>query len=484
MPIKVDPSIKPTVVVQPDMRFATTFLSTKFRDHAVPGEAIMDKASGELFLKRPTDGKVISFHQNKKMLHDLVLELRILLTNNENFTYPIDDEASYFISTNYDFIAINNESLYDLITDDVTIPGTPDNINKLEFKVAGKSNGFFCRATTRDCDKPITEYLTNQYDSFYKNYNGLDNEKLAEKKKFDTIEKWKDSNCTITYDVEVHKDDKSKKYENQTDYVRLNESCAVLFDYTIGTDFPNGVDYYIVTIKKFDYYKLHLMAKLKDQFGDEFTANYNKFLFDDKTIQPAEFNVMRFVNTATDVEILGNENIIAFVENPYIYRYMSKMDKLKSNSSVYLTLNRPNEEDWQANTVWAERFRDILEDGVIEDYNTENNLDQLELYYSKSKRGTGYIKFTFTPSDTEDLLITKDGVLKPSKEIQIINDGGITMSKDSSTDFFISKTEIAESAANTDNDSYVIIVDESTRETYKFPDSLKGKVSSFFIDNK
>ena len=61
-------SYKPTNVEQPDMRFATTFLSNKYRDYAVKGESLMDKATGEIFTKRPLDGRVVSFFQNKKYI--------------------------------------------------------------------------------------------------------------------------------------------------------------------------------------------------------------------------------------------------------------------------------------------------------------------------------------------------------------------------------------------------------------------------------
>ena len=119
MPILVEKDVKPTVIVEPDMRFATTFLSTKFRDYAVPGEALMDKTSGELFMKRPSDGKVISFHQNKKMIHDMILELRVLLVNNPGFRYPNSNNESFFVSTNYDVIAMNNEHLIDLTKENI-----------------------------------------------------------------------------------------------------------------------------------------------------------------------------------------------------------------------------------------------------------------------------------------------------------------------------------------------------------------------------
>ena len=103
-------SYKPTNVEQPDMRFATTFLSNKYRDYAVKGESLMDKATGEIFTKRPLDGRVVSFFQNKKYIHDLMLELRVLLNNNGSFRYPNEEDSNaYYLSTDYDIMSIYNE---------------------------------------------------------------------------------------------------------------------------------------------------------------------------------------------------------------------------------------------------------------------------------------------------------------------------------------------------------------------------------------
>ena len=93
------------------MRFATSFLSLKFRDSAVKGESIMDKATGEIFTKRPADGRVVSFYQNKKYLHDIALRLRVLLSNNANFIY---DRTSSSKLENVIFIASTTVSVHQL----------------------------------------------------------------------------------------------------------------------------------------------------------------------------------------------------------------------------------------------------------------------------------------------------------------------------------------------------------------------------------
>lgn len=387
MPIKVQSDVKPTIITKPDMRFANTFLSTKYRDYSVPGEAMMDKTSGELFIKRPIDGRVISFSQNKKMLHDLVLELRILLTNNENIYYPSNNNNAFFVSTNYDLTAINNEGLYDLTTDNISINEKGDSINTLSFRVSSDSNGFFCRPTTRDCDKPFIEFLTNKYNEFFKNYSGTNSTFITEKNKFDTIELWEDSNCVMTYIVRAVKDNKNVVSSTQSAYVRLNESVGVeIPDSFVGGDY----DYFTVNIINLDFYKIHFMIDNKDnsEFGSDFTTLYEKFIFADNRIEPSEFNIMHFINKPDDVVLLGNEILIAFLDIPYINRYMSKMSKLKAASQFLTTIRQPPNTEWTANTCWAERIRDVSEGGVVTDTTSKNTFDFIESYFTNSDIST------------------------------------------------------------------------------------------------
>ena len=127
-----------TYVEKPNMRFATTFISNKYRDYAVKGEVLMDKATGEIFTKRPEDGRVVSFFQNKKYMHDLMLELRVLLNNNARFTYPsITDVDSFFLSTDYDIMSIYGEKDTNIATTDMTIPNIADiPVSNLRFNIS------------------------------------------------------------------------------------------------------------------------------------------------------------------------------------------------------------------------------------------------------------------------------------------------------------------------------------------------------------
>lgn len=340
-----DSSVKPTVIVGADSRFATTFLSTKYRDKAVNGEALMDKTTGELFIKRPSDGKIVSFYQNKKMINDLAMDLRLLLINNTSFTYPIDNNQAFYISTNYDLITINNEVLYNLMVDDIAIPGAPNDINKLSFTVSGQSNGFFCRSATRDIDKSFIEFITNQYNSIVKEFanilDDLPDDYVAEYNKFQSNPKWENSNATIKYDIAVIKDGESYLYSDIEDYIILNEDNVIFFPEQIYTDLSE-FDSVEVTIKAIIFDKLHFMVNNKDAFGTLFVESYDKFIAHDGRIEVADFNISHFVNNATSIDLFGNETIIAFLDVPHITKYMEKMKALFGNSRIEISKTQPN----------------------------------------------------------------------------------------------------------------------------------------------
>ena len=391
-------SYKPTNVEQPDMRFATTFLSNKYRDYAVKGESLMDKATGEIFTKRPLDGRVVSFFQNKKYIHDLMLELRVLLNNNGSFRYPNEEDSNaYYLSTDYDIMSIYNEKDMDITSFDLEIPnsGTIETSN-LNFNISKKSNGFFCRLTSRDSDKAVIEFLTSQYNSIISNYTGSNENFLKEKEKLNTIEKWADSNATISYELRIKKFGEVNIY-TLTDYVRINEESCVLFPETIDSSTIEKSDEVNVTIKSITFDKIHFMYKYRASFSSEIIAGINKLATPDKAIYIRYCNIGSFVDKSTDINLHGNEFIIALLDVPYLRRYMMKMSKLSSDANIVLSPTRPTEDTWLTNGVWAEQVRIASQGGEEIDLECEVNIQKLENYLSTSE-SIEYVTMTTDPS--------------------------------------------------------------------------------------
>ena len=388
-------TIRPTYEEKPDIRYATSFLDVKYRDYAVNGEAIMDKTTGEIFMKRPSDGRMISFEQNKKYLHDIVLELRMLLNNNTNFEYPSESYSAYFLETHYDLITINDERQTDLyatafeptiirntVNEDLGEVDTP--LRHLEFNLSNQTNGFFIRINSRDTDKMVIEYLTNQYNKTVDNYQGSNQILLAEKDKMDVEELWRDSNIQIDFTVTVSDAFNSIDYERTT-YIRYNESCSVYLPTGLMlVDFPYGWNDVRVHINKISYPKLKFALQHPTILDIDFEEEVVKLMSPDHMIINQYCTIMSFVNKASDIILLGNENLVALLDGPYLRRYLYKVGKLLECSCAILSHTRPDDGIWHTNGLWLEHTRDVLRDGVEYGFDSDTDIRRMEQYFSKT----------------------------------------------------------------------------------------------------
>lgn len=405
--IQTNTDLRPTYVQKPDIRFATTFISNKYRDFSVKGEVLMDKETGEIFTRRPSDGRVVSFFQNKKYMHELMLELRVLLNNNVTFKYPAEtDTNAYYLNTDYDIITINDDNTSDILVNDTVIPNTNDtNVHKLSFNISTKSNGFICRLTSRDCDKAVLEWLGVQYNSVCKNYTGTDSAFLTEKHKFESIEKWEDSNAIIDYTVAITRNDGNgvPTYGELIcrDYVHINEESCILFPRDVTSEPNTSIN---VTINKISYEKIHFMINHKDELGNSFKAGLQKFINSDNVANLYYCNIGSFIDKSEDITLLGNEFIVSMIDVPYVRRYMMKMSKLADSGNITFSPNRPTDEQWRTNGIWAENVRNVYKDGVAIDQDNELNLYAFERYLAKHT-GAAPVKFTTDSTDNLNLYL-------------------------------------------------------------------------------
>ena len=378
MPVQVfgPEDVEKILVANPNMRFATTFLSNKYRKYSVNGETLQDKATGEIFTRRPEDGRVVSFFQNKKYMYDLMLELKILLNSNDTFKYPDETNiGAFYVSTDYDLICVNNDEIINVLEEDTVIKNDVQNYHNVSFLISDKSSGFFVRVTPRDSDKAAINYLTTEYNNVTKNYSGTDEEFIAEKEKFHDITNWGNCNATINYTI-------SFEYEGETvsytldDYVNISEEMAITIPETI-------IDKYFekespkIVINSISYPKLQFMYS--HMTTDE-ENELKKYLYPDNQININYLNVMTFVNDSSDILIHSNEFIVAMVDVPYCIRYMNKVAEIVTTEHIKLILSptRPNSTVWVEGGIWAEEVRNVYSGGIEVDKNSETAIEEFE----------------------------------------------------------------------------------------------------------
>ena len=400
--IKSSSELRPSYVEKPDIRFATTFLSNKYRDFSVKGESIMDKETGEMFVRRPSDGRVVSFFQNKKYMHELMLELRILLNNNLGFKYPSEtDVNAFYLNTDYDLTCINDDRVCDVFMNDTIIPNTDDTqIHKLEFKVSPSSSGFFCRVTSRDCDKAILEWISTQYNSICKDYTGDNENFLIESRKFSN-DRWADSNAVINYTVETITEDGNISSYDFKEYVHINEECCVMFERNFSSENLKSLK---VIINSITYDKIHFMINHKDELGIPFITGFNKFVNSDNVANVYYCNIGSFVDSSDDINLLGNEFIVSMIDMPYVYRYMMKMTKLVDGGNIVLSPDKPSSDIWRTNGLWAESVRNVYKDGVSVDQGCSFDIKTFERYLATGN-GVSPVKFTTDVNDTNNIYL-------------------------------------------------------------------------------
>ena len=435
MPLRtINSSERPTFVERPNMRFATSALSHEYRDYAINGEMIMDKMTGEFFIKRPADGRVLSFDQNKKQMYDLMLELRILLTTNENFTYParkasIDDASTpdeeymiernkeaYYVSTNYDLVTINKEKLNDVLIENNTVieekTESNDLRNTLSFNISGKTNGFFCNPITRDSDKAAVRILSGIYNRVV---TSGDPAVQSEYDSYYTLQSvgntYADSDAILSYKVIVTNGGSTITYPAAgyyADYVRLNEERCIQFPDEMMQNFPSGFTSAKVVIGGLTYRKMHYVINNTPGLTELETiaTDIKEYLSLDEKVYVNYFHVGYFVDRYQDIELLGNDVINGCIDIPYMHRYMQKMASLRQSATFIQSSLRPDEYEWGVNAVWAETVKNIGYNGSVINKNSETDIKELETYIAKMNRNM--LAFNTNGEYRDDIFVNEE----------------------------------------------------------------------------
>ena len=408
---------RPNYVAQPDGRFATAFLSNDLRDFAVDGEALMDKSSGELFLRRPADGRVVSFFQNKKYMDELMFEMRVLINNNPDFTYPSEDKIEAIMtSTNYDMLTINDNKVENILLSNTTIKGDAGGqpYHYIKFRLSGDSNGFFIRLSSRDCDKPLINYLTQIYNVIVPNYVGDHEDFLNEQSKFYSYQDWFNSNAVIDYELTAVREDGTSEVVNYSAFVNINENSCVILPEEFRNTLTSEYLWYEISIKDIRYDKVHFIYQHQGYFKDEVGAEISRFIYPDNRVCINYINVVNFVRKSTDIVLNDNEFVVAIIDVPQCHRIMQKMSKLLLPPTNILSEKRPSDGTWVTNATWSERIRDVHEDGVITVNNTPNNFNDLEMFLA-SNASMDDTEITINRLDYRNYLV-RDGYGFPDEE--------------------------------------------------------------------
>lgn len=368
--------------IYPDVRFGTSYLDKQYKKYAELGEVVIDKMTGELMLKRKIDGKLVSFTQNDKYMHDIMLETRILLKNYTDFTYPTS-RSSWFVSTDYNIVDIKNSRYNILETSSITF-GT----SQFNFSISKDSNGFIVRPIPRDTDKTFIEYLTNLYDIEHGTPSS------------------EESNCVITYTVVVSGNDSNG---NPTS-VSLTSTAKAKIAQSVLVFFPTGwgntiseVTGFNVKITKIAYPKITEMVAAVNATNSTYDKTvYNRLIPADKQVILEHLNVKGFVDGSEDIPYVDTDDVIAAIDAVSFINGVDMMDKLIGSAGYILDTEDPGTV-WTNNNMWGEIISAQNSSGSPIEVDHTTDIDDLEHFlYSVDGAHTW---FTFDDTDESGVLI-------------------------------------------------------------------------------
>lgn len=402
----IDISSIPNYIAIPNLRFGSGYLDTKYRDKAMKYEVMHDRVTGEQLFRRGSDGKFISFYQNFKYIHDMALELSILLSNNSRANMP-DGIESFYVNTNYDTDYMLGNVHYDLIKNEkMDFSKVLSTTEAFCIELSKSAVGFFIRPLARDTDRPIIEFLTSYFDRKYQNYSGSAVTGLSYKQRYVTEPDWANSNATVYYDVDFVGDTTVKYATNTSSNIRVGESIFVeLFPQGTTPTFPSGMTHIKITIRSISYDKIRLAYnELKAATGIDNTTyrNFKKLLAPDETIEIRLVNTVHFIDTVTPLVNSTSRDYVALVNANYMRLLIQKVSTIKSGSSFTISEDRPNDSVWGALSHWGEIIRIVHRGGEYTNVN-KPTIDAVEEWLTPT--ATIRTNFTRNASDKTDILL-------------------------------------------------------------------------------
>lgn len=389
--------------IQPNLRFGTSFLdSSKYRNRAADGEALMDKRTGEVVLKRKEDGSIMYFDREKIKLNDYIANLRALMKSNVDFSYPtiynsdnnVDNELfTTFLLDTQNFKPISESGNYysgvkfenDLLS---TTSGLTEEEKDKGFTISKKSNGIFIKLDARPRDAALIEFCANIHDNYFKNYNGTVSEYLNEKNRYTSIPEYDKSNVCIELSVQVKKSNNTIDARVITGYARINEWSLILFKENGKPLNFDSSEILSVTLRvnnicldKLKYLpnivqneKLAIYKQLIDDANNNEDLGQNRVAITHAYISAfvTQDNVVKFPDSR-NTTMLNCLGLNSFNES------MRIIGNISSSEGIHVSPEEPDEQTKLGLSVWAERVRDVYNKGETKDLPTHiTNIDELE----------------------------------------------------------------------------------------------------------
>lgn len=357
-----------------DVRFGSTFLDVDYKDKSVKGEILSDKMDGELYIRRPLDGRLVSFSQKASSPYEMIKDFNVQFLTADGFDYPSDD--SYFAGVKFDINELSElekgELRPDLLKKNNILPGRSSVDDEFTFTVSDVTNGFFLKPILRYGDRNVVGFLTGEFrtreedgelDGSFRTW--LDNNELygsgAIYDIWKSMDDWDISNAIMMYTIKITGTNTAGKPMEKSipdvAMVRLNEHTFIKFPISYRLNMVT-IDKITVTINKLMYPKLQYMAAQYRTANDGYFPYMGKLMEPDYKVNIREAEVFYFVDGPAQLPNEIHCTIHHFVDYEFMLETIRKI-KVNRNRPFISQPEELADGEWELDAVWNEELRRV-----------------------------------------------------------------------------------------------------------------------------
>lgn len=351
--------------VPPNMRFGAAFMDVRHKDHAVNGEFMSDKTTGEIVYKRKADGKLLWFSHEDFPLYDFISQVKSHSETYVDYIEPTEVNCEkypdiLFMGANMQlstFVWSSNTADASLLKGDRLL-----NTDPMEFTFTQETNGFYLWLQGKPRDRAVIGYLNNLYNRTYRGYVGEDPELIKKADMFLDCFNFTNSQFIVNYTVYYYTDNDVLYFSETGDgYLSINEMNFIPFK-------EKGIfgrDLIKKATLRINYFAAPKLAEAVTLIKSDVEEKLYKTFLDVYPLTIKSCTLATFVTVTDDNLILMDEAsnmetvfTIGIQEyNDFINRIITGVG---ASRGVTVSVKEPSRDAWQNTAVWIELMRNVI----------------------------------------------------------------------------------------------------------------------------
>jgi len=390
-----------------DVRYGSSFLDVDNNEQSVAGEILSDKISGEVYIKRPSDEKIVSFRQKSHTTYEMLREFNIQLHLAQDFTYPTG-YGTYLIESTLGVDEFTKKNLKkNMLSTYKEFSGIN---NEYTISISPESNGFFLKPIIRPVDRNICEYMTGLFNKHEEeNFSGCRtpfsswsySQYRNKYNNWKNTSSWKHSDCNIDMTLTTRDggivatvDFTALVRAGEMNYIPLPKHTNVV----LSTISARSIKINKISFPKMQYERYNNYTNETDS---KLPLDMQNMLEPDYKVIVNSIKIYNFIDDKSQIPNTPYIKLTKCIDSSFLQEALVYIDNSENANAV---ISQPTKPDiWKVNTMWAEELRKINEDGTVSPLDGEPIISELEEKIYKPK--DSYIEFTLDHNDSQNLLV-------------------------------------------------------------------------------